>query len=597
VCVIAQKEPFFGALEQPFACNAESSVAKNPPEPHYTADDAQLRSIATGDGSLNCSRASMGPVGDSAQSFDFGVAPSSSLSAPAAAVSSSREGCVSVTANMESPCIVGNGSAPFESEEVQRGPSPQEAASAGFPTNAAGPDDHLERPSSSESAACDPIPAEPCHSEAAPREEEPPCCPELAERLPSPTRQSGLTAAQPEVSPQSSACNGGLSWVTHEPDAGLSSAVGVTHHRQPVIAGVLVESEQQVPIHPGNVSKPQIPMQWGGTPRVADAGDRAAGPSFNQPSSVFKGFGVREEASPHRAARDASGLLSAAKVREPDDVGVEGVRECKGSYAAAMDATRKRTQKEMEQRARLAAELAKRKAHVAAREQKAEKEKGVSKSPARGQQRGGYAPKIATPNRATPSKNVKKPTGHVPSTVPHGSGHRGRSGDGCPSAAPRVPLAAQLPFYKARAAGDGLEASFELSDGNGSDDGQELPDDWEAQIIEPQPALSQASQSRGPRPMSSKFANSPLAAALMQLMGLPGLHAQYSPHAPPRKEAPPPSPPEDELLQHLTAEENALLKSLSRLDPQMLRKSLKVNGPTCRLHFAPSQPAMLCPSC
>eukprot|EP00873_Tetraselmis_striata_P004253 jgi/Tetstr1/424517/TSEL_015045.t1 len=319
---------------------------------------------------------------------------------------------------------------------------------------------------------------------------------------------------------------------------------------------------------------------------VAEAGTAVA-LGDGKVEAVNPALDVKDEAAPDIArggsyfgaqanADDAESKVrdvhaEARKAPDAPDLGVDGLRQCKGSYAAAMEATRKRADKEAHERARLAAELSKRRAQVSAREAKENKAKTKAEMRSAPRRPGSCVPKKAAPPMVQHSLAQQ----HAPVVAAN-----------IYAAPAPVPYPAGQPVAKPARKGvvnQALDASFEVSDCGDSDDGQELPDDWEAQIAAPRPSVPKHMQrAPGPRPASSNFARSPLAAALMQLVGLPGMHA---PNAMPM--APPSAGPTpgmlgpamaDAALERLTAEEDALLKSLSRLDPKMLRKSLKSAG-------------------
>eukprot|EP00873_Tetraselmis_striata_P009867 jgi/Tetstr1/430131/TSEL_019964.t1 len=272
-----------------------------------------------------------------------------------------------------------------------------------------------------------------------------------------------------------------------------------------------------------------------------------------------------------RKAKFGTFMLRRAKHLMRLTSGWMGCGSARGAMPPPMEATRKRADKEAHERARLAAELSKRRAQVSAREAKENKAKTKAEMRSAPRRPGSCVPKKAAPPMVQHSLAQQ----HAPVVAAN-----------IYAAPAPVPYPAGQPVAKPARKGvvnQALDASFEVSDCGDSDDGQELPDDWEAQIAAPRPSVPKHMQrAPGPRPASSNFARSPLAAALMQLVGLPGMHA---PNAMPM--APPSAGPTpgmlgpamaDAALERLTAEEDALLKSLSRLDPKMLRKSLKSAG-------------------
>ena len=362
-------------------------------------------------------------------------------------------------------------------------------------------------------------------------------------------------------------------------------------------------------------------------------------PASVEPSPGYAdGMGVvrRHQPSLPRSDDTVQDLALTQHHKKSDD-GIEGRRECKGSYAAAALAAQQREQRENHERERLAAELAKRRAAVAAREAK---EKEAKQPPKTQQPRGHYASHV--PGKA---HHVPKQTpGPVGQDTPLQPGHRPSfypppAGMPAPNAwgawplpppgyfayppAPPMPgmfVAAPPPEFAAsrqhgsqkQAASPAppqrkirndrapkqvekseieavrqLEMSIEISDGEYSDE-QELPEDWEAQVAAAAPSKSKRAAAREPghrpqgdRPPSSNFSRSPLAAALLELVGLPGMHGMdpltrqvsgriLASHGEPQRLG------SARVCTGLSMEEDALLKSLQRIDPNMLRKSLKV---------------------
>ena len=408
------------------------------------------------------------------------------------------------------------------------------------------------------------------------------------------------------------------------------------------------KTDRPAPAHPGaHVIQQPVEMQRSACSKPASA----------EPSPGYAdGMGVVRRHQPALPRSDGTGQdLALTQHHKKSDDGIEGRRECKGSYAAAATTAQQREEREKQERQRLAAELAKRRAAVAAREAK---EKEAKRPPKTQQPRGHYA--VHVPGKAHPAPKPT-PGSRAQDTPPQPGQHQPfyppPAGVQAPSAwgawplpppgyfayppAPPMPgmfvgasppgiaasphhssqteAASPLPPQRKNRHGRApkkvekdeieavrqLEMSIEISDGECSEDEQELPEDWEAQMAAAAPSKSKRVAAREPgcrpegdRPHSSNFSRSPLAAALLELVGLPGMHGMdpltrqvsgriLASHGEVQRQG------SARVCTGLSLEEDALLKSLQRIDPNMLRKSLKVmldtGLPNCHCYLCTSR--------
>jgi len=541
------------------------------PPGHDEAYQGHLPAKQQADTGLDRSRGSLVAVGDSAQSFDFGVASSSSLAVSVAeagtavALGDGKVEAVNPALDVkdEGPPASGEHRNSFLSGHapVERRPcSHLEFAHNGDTTTVSDHARgalHVRTPAvPSKSISGDQPAVHACPGGAGTKSSIP------AQREPAPVLAIGRDALSAASSHQATTASAKPTDPSRKPDCDAHAPslcwMPATQAPPPVLD--IVPSDLYG-VAPSPKPQPQQHPQPTVTANAAAAPDIARGGSY---------FGAQANADDAESkVRDVH--AEARKAPDAPDLGVDGLRQCKGSYAAAMEATRKRADKEAHERARLAAELSKRRAQVSAREAKENKAKTKAEMRSAPRRPGSCVPKKAAPPMVQHSLAQQ----HAPVVAAN-----------IYAAPAPVPYPAGQPVAKPARKGvvnQALDASFEVSDCGDSDDGQELPDDWEAQIAAPRPSVPKHMQrAPGPRPASSNFARSPLAAALMQLVGLPGMHA---PNAMPM--APPSAGPTpgmlgpamaDAALERLTAEEDALLKSLSRLDPKMLRKSLKSAG-------------------
>lgn len=311
--------------------------------------------------------------------------------------------------------------------------------------------------------------------------------------------------------------------------------------------------------------------------------------------------GSGPEVSSHQRPM-AAGVVFCSS-RDTSD-GIEGKMANKGSYAAAAEGARVRAVKGRQERERLAMELAKRRADVASRKAAEDKQKAGDKGP-----RGHHV-------RCT-SRSTKYAAGNIQQEVAAGAFHKLAKLPGhgvasvlqsCRQDATTVngqstsSIGAQpektRPVQKQRRwkqsngrinswgqedssnvksrqvhlACDAQQLYSDLSnilDGDSTDEDTELPEDWEIQLLKP----NSEKQAKIPS-QPSNFARSPLAAALLQLVGLPGMHGMDPlTRAVSGRIA---KGHQVDVCTGLSIEEEALLNSLRRIDPNLLRKSLKV---------------------
>ena len=398
--------------------------------------------------------------------------------------------------------------------------------------------------------------------------------------------------------------------------------------------------------HNGNNNPAFQPLSQPST--TASSGIRIGGPESAPSSQGYAAGRGRVQRTATTSSLPQAGLDTSSKpraaVKDPE-AGVDGKRQLKGSYmAAAVNAT-ERSEQEKRERERLAREMAKRRAEVAAREAREARNKARAASERRaggGKARQGGAlqagkkyaealraqarakespPKPAAAAQASPPGIMPPypgmypfpsapapymppfafPGGLMPGSAP-GYAPPQQASSAAPPLQLRQPsataavesaafargLAQRQASNKERQAEDEvvkkLEMSLEMSDCDEDDDMPELPEDWESQLntTVKHNGPSGRPHSRNSRAEGSNFAKSPLAAALLELVGLPGMHARMDPVTQAVAQRILHGHQQETIKTGLSMEEEALFKSLRRIDPQTLRKSMKVTAPARR---------------